>query len=193
MSVPSLLVPSPRPSTAQLLRLVETNDPDRLIAVGLTLQYFTEPLRAALVIDAVELHRLTAVMSKQIGAVLRSGGGLEGVHRLVSDAERVVSIDRRTVQELCGHTGWEAVSTAARARMALAERDAAAYGELAILRLAATRAAMPDRPWWGTLQWIEAVERWAGRGRRSTSIVHALHRSPESVDAGTLDEVLFGE
>jgi hypothetical protein len=193
MPVPTLIPTSSPPSTAQLLRLVATHDPDRLIAVGLTLQYFTEPLRGAMAIDAAQLHRVTTVLSKQIDAELRRGGAMSGVHGLVTDPDRRVANDHRTVSEMCGRAGWEAVSTATRARIALAERDAAAYGETAILRLASTRAAMPDRPWWGTLQWIEAVERWAASRRGSSSLVTALHGAPESVDADTLDSVLSGE
>jgi hypothetical protein len=193
MSAITSLTNSSRPSTAQLLRLVDTHDPDRLIAVGLTLQYFTEPLRNAMVADAGHLHRLTTVLSKQIAATLRAGDGLAGVHGLVVDPDRRVAEGGPTVSELCGAAGWEAILTAARARIALAERDAAEFGETAILRLAATRAAMPDRAWWGTLQWIEAVERWASRGGQSYSIVDALHRAPETIDARTLDAVLFGE
>jgi hypothetical protein len=82
------------------------------------------------------------------------------------------------------------VAEVARHRSAASIEGAAAFGDTAILRLAATRAALPSCRWWGTSGWVELVERWAADQPHPRRVVTSLLRTPELVPDEILESVL---
>ena len=176
--------------TAELLRLVAQDEPFNLVPVGISLHYFTDPTRNHCVVSACDLHRATTVLTKQVKAVLTGEQRLERVRALVTDPHRVALPDGRTARQFCG-SGWPAVRAIADHRAAAAVDGAITFGEAAILRLAATRAAMPQCPWWGTRGWTLLVDAWArhgnGVGRRSMA---PLMLTPEEATDDVLTAIL---
>ena len=174
------------PSTADLLRLVDTGDEQfDLVPVGIALHSFTDPVRQHTDLSLTDLHRATTVLTKQIERLLAHSGRLQAIRELVTDSRRVALADGRTVAMLCGEA-WPTVMAIADDRAVAAIDGAGTFGEPAILRLAATRAAMPTAPWWGTRGWIELVDRWASDHRNGRRTTASLLRSPETAD----DEIL---
>ena len=180
---------SPVP-TAALLRLADRADAALgLVPVGIAVHAFTETMAGHRTISAIDLHRATTVLTKQVTGLLTGDDRLRAVHRLVTDPDRPATPDGRSAAMLCGHV-WPSVRSVADARATAAVEGAAAFGETAILRLAATRAALPTCRWWGTNGWLELVERWASDGSRPRRTVTALVRSPELVPDDILGSVL---
>jgi hypothetical protein len=178
------------PLTAELLRLVDHGD-ERfdLVPVGIALHSFTDPIRQHTNLTLTDVHRATTVLTKQIDRLLAGEGRLVAIHDLVTDPRRVALPDGRTASVLCGDA-WPAVVAVAHERASAALEGARTFGEPAILRLAATRAAMPTSPWWGTRGWTELVDRWASDHRNGRRAVASLLRSPEAADADVLADVL---
>jgi hypothetical protein len=184
--------PSPRRSLpiAALLRLADdTDDALDLVPAGTALHVFTEPLRDHAHLTDVELHRATTVLTKQVKRLLTGDDRLVAVRDLVTDPGRQALPDGRTAAMLCGRA-WPAVAAIAAARSAASIDGAAAFGETAILRLAATRAAAPSFPWWGASGWAELVERWAADEAHPRRLVASLLRNPELVADEILESVL---
>jgi len=176
--------------TAQLLRLVDEDEHFNLVPVGISLHYFTDPARAHCTISITELHRATTVLTKQVKGVLTGNDRLEAIRGLVTDPHRTALPDGTTVRDLCGEA-WTAVRSIADQRAAAGVEGAVTFGEAAILRLAATRAAMPQCPWWGTRGWTLLIDNWARRdaraGRRS---IAPLLLTPEDADEAVLAAIL---
>jgi hypothetical protein len=178
------------PPTADALRLVDTGDPRfDLVPVGVALHSFTDPVRQHAGLPCTELHRATTVLTKQIRRLLADPCRLQAIRDLVTDPLRVALPDGRTAATLCGDA-WSTVQAIADERAAGAVEGARAFGETAILRLAATRASMPTIPWWGTRGWTELVDRWASDHRDERHTIATLLRSPETADDETLAVVL---
>lgn len=183
---------SRRPSlpTAALLRLADDTDGALdLVPAGIALHVFTEPLREHVHLTGAELHRATAVLTKQVKRLLTGDDRLAAIGALVTDPGRQATPDGRTAAMLCGRA-WPAVVEVAAARSAASIDGAAAFGETAILRLAATRAAAPSCRWWGTSGWAELVERWAADDTHPRRLVTSLLRTPELVADEILESVL---
>ncbi len=177
-------------STADLLRVVAGGEEGfDLVPVGISLHSFTDPAREHTDLRLATLHSATAVLTKQVGRVLREPHPLAAIHRLVTDPARIALADGRTVATLCGDA-WPRIRSIVDDRAAAAVEGAVAFGEPAILRLAATRAALPTCPWWGTRGWAELVERWASDHRSARRSVTALLRSPETADQEILGSIL---
>lgn len=177
-------------TTAQLLQLLESSDGHLdLVPVGVALHHFTEPARAELDLTAVDMHRATTILTKQVKRVLADEQPLATIRILVTDPRRIAAADGRTVEQLCGDA-WPQIRAIASDRAEAALEGASAFGEAAVLRLAATRAAVPGSPWWGTRGWVEMIDRWISDspvGRRS---IAALLDAPENVEDAVLAEVL---
>ena len=163
--------------------------PAQLVAVGVAIHSFTEPLRSAVRVTAVDAHRATAMLTKQILAVLDGDDRLRSIHRLVTDPTRTAMPDGRTAEQFA-RTGWPLVCSVAEQRAGAAIDGALVYGETAILRLAATRAAHPDIRWWGTPAWADAVQQWAAETAAGHRLVTQLLRTPESAHRAALTAVL---
>jgi hypothetical protein len=178
--------------TAQLLRLVAEDEHFNLVPVGISLHYFTDPARTHCTMSSAQIHRATTVLTKQVKAVLTGDHRLETVRGLVTDPHRTALPDGTTARQLCGN-GWAAVRSIADQRAGAAVEGASTFGEAAILRLAATRAAMPQCPWWGTRGWTLLVDNWARRdtgvGRRS---IAPMLLAPEDADESVLTAILDG-
>lgn len=176
--------------TAALLRLADDTDGALdLVPAGIALHVFTEPLRDHVRLPRIELHRATTVLTKQVKRLLTGDDRLAAIGTLVTDPGRQAAPDGRTAAMLCGRA-WPAVVAAATARSASSIEGAAAFGETAILRLAATRAAAPSCRWWGTSGWVELVERWAAEEAHPRRLVASLLRTPELVADEVLESVL---
>jgi hypothetical protein len=181
--------------TAALLARVDAVDAGHdLVPVGIALHSFTEPWRSLAEPGTGELHRTTAVLTKQVKALLTTDDRLAAIAQLTTDPNRIALPDGRTAAQVCGDA-WPAVRAVAAQRSKAAIEGATTFGETAILRLAATRAALPACRWWGTAGWIEAVERWAtepattgqpATGTPSRRTIAALLTTPELVS----DEIL---
>lgn len=181
----------PTQPIAQLLSVVgESERPHDLIAVGTALHTFTDPVRATGIdVDLVELHRATTVLTKQVARVLDSDDRLERLAALVTDESRPATVDGRTARTFCG-TAWDDVHAIAVERMEATISGAAAFGETAILRLAATRAADTTAPWWGTPAWQACVGDATSIDRRTA--IRLLH-SPETASSDDLRAILAPE
>lgn len=180
----------PTQPIARLLSVVSDSDrPHDLIAVGTALHTFTDTVRAAADIDLVELHRATTVLTKQVAQLLGSDDRLERLAALVTDESRLATPDGRTARTFCG-PAWAGVRAIAVERMEAAISGASTFGETAILRLAATRAADTVTPWWGTPAWQECVGDATSIDRRAA--VRLLH-SPETAAYDDLRAVLASE
>lgn len=177
--------------TAALLRLVDDDGALDLVPAGIALHVFTEPLRDHVRIGTVDLHRATTVLTKQVKRLLSGDDRLPSIAALVTDPSRQATPDGRTAAQLCGRA-WPAVRAVATERSAASIDGAEAFGETAILRLAATRAAAPACRWWGTTGWVELVERWASDASHAQSrrLVTSLLRTPELVADEILESVL---
>ncbi len=144
------------PTTPEVIRSAfDGNDLDDLIAVGLALHLFTEIVRHQVDLSGTDLHRATTVLSKQMMDTLTRHSdhdALRAVLRLVTDPERESHPDGRTAAELCGEA-WTGVRAAAYARAEQNIQGATDFGEVSMLRLAATRAVAQQAPWWGTPEW----------------------------------------
>lgn len=175
---------------AQLLRFVEQDEHFNLVPVGVSLHDFSEPARRLCGLPAAVLHRATTVLTKQVKAALTSDHRLEAIRGLVTDPYRPALPDGTIARTLCGEH-WTEVRAVAEQRAAAAVEGATTFGEAAILRLAATRAAMPSCPWWGTRGWTVLVDTWSRRepaaGRRS---VAPLLLEPEFADDELLTAIL---
>jgi hypothetical protein len=190
MSSHALPVRNRPTSTADLLRAVARGEEGfDLVPVGISLHSFTDPAREHTDLPLATLHCATAVLTKQVLRVLRDPHPLAAIQRLVTDPARVALADGRTVATLCGDA-WPRIRSIADDRAVAAVDGAVAFGEPAILRLAATRAALPTCPWWGTRGWAELVERWASDHRSARRSVTALLRSPETADQEILGSIL---
>lgn len=191
---PGRLAPTPpphrSPPTAALLRAIaEADDQLDLVPVGVSLHLFTEAARDHAGLSVVELHRCTTTLTKQVQDVLAGDDRLQAVQRLVTDPDRPARPGGPRVADLCG-AAWPAVREVAEQRAAAAVEGAITFGETAILRLAATRAALPNVPWWGTRNWTDLVAGWAREGRVGrTSVTQAL-RFPETVSDDVLAAIL---
>lgn len=163
--------------------------PALLVAVGLAVHLFADPLRDAVRITPTELHRATTVLTKQITAVLDGDDRLRAVRQLVVDPTRVAAADGRTVEQFA-RTGWSLVRDVAEQRATVAIDSALVYGETALLRLAATRATGPGSRWWGTPTWSDAVERWVESSGASRRLADRLLSQPESVSDAALAAVI---
>ena len=182
--------PSRQPPTAHLLRLVESAEPQHdLVPVGLALHHFTEIVRGFVPISIVELHRATTILTKQTNVLIDHDAPLEAVRHLVTDEHRTATVDGRTIEELCGED-WPAVHAQARERANAAAQGARSFGETAILRLAATRAAQTRVPWWGTNLWSRRVDQWLGDARSNHRLRAALMRTPELLSSEILLDLL---
>lgn len=185
--------PASRRTSAHASSAVPALDPADtpmlLVAVGLAVHLFADPLRDAVRITPTELHRSTTVLTKQIAAVLDGDDRLRAVHQLVVDPTRVAAADGRTVEQFA-RTGWSLVRDVAEQRATVAIDSALVYGETALLRLAATRAAGPDARWWGTPTWSDAVERWVASSGASRRLADRLLSQPESVSDAALAAVI---
>lgn len=163
--------------------------PMLLVAVGLAVHLFADPLRDAVRITPSELHRATTVLTKQIAAVLDGDDRLRAVHHLVVDPTRLAVADGRNVEQFA-RTGWPLVRDVAEQRATVAIESAPVYGETALLRLAATRATGPDARWWGTPTWSDAVERWVESSGASRRLADRLLSQPEAVSDAALAAVI---
>jgi hypothetical protein len=159
--------------------------PHDLIAVGSAYHYFTQPARNHLALDLLDAHRATTVLTKQVARLLVEDRPLALIAALVTEPLRPALPNGTTAAELCGDS-WNAIRDIARERVQAAIDGAEAFGERAVLHLAATRAADATTPWWGTAAWSDAVER-AALGRRATML---LLRDPESAADADLRAVL---
>jgi hypothetical protein len=176
--------------TAALLRLADDTDGALdLVPTGIALHVFTEPSREHARLSDVELHRVTTVLTKQVKRLLTGDDPLAAIATLVTDPGRQAAPDGRTAAMLCGRA-WPAVVEIAHARSAASIEGADAFGETAILRLAATRAAAPSHRWWGTSGWVELIDRWAADEPHSRRLVNSLLRTPELVADEILESLL---
>jgi hypothetical protein len=180
--------PTWRPTTATILRQLDVR-PRRLVALGIALHHVVEPLDAAVELPAVELHRATTVLTKQVLRELDRDDPLAAVHLLLTDPARLATVDGRTARQLCG-TAWPIVRDVALDRSTAAIAGADRFGTDAVLQLAALHAARSEAPWWGTRAWDDAVDAWQEAGRISPRLHDALRRTPESVDVGLLGRLL---
>lgn len=173
-------------SLPELLHLVNAADrPHDLIAVGTAVHYFTHPLLAVGAPDPIQLHRATTVLTKQVARLLGQERPLALIAALVTDPNRPALPDGTCAAVVCGGS-WEIIRRVASERVDAAVEGAATFGEAAVLRLAATRAADGRATWWGTVAWADAVER-AAVGRRTAM---QLLREPETADDADLAVVL---
>jgi hypothetical protein len=168
---------------------VTADAPLLLVSVGLAVHLFSDPLRGAVRVLPTEIHRTTTVLTKQIAAILEGDDRLRAVQRLVVDPTRTATADGRTAEHLA-QSGWSLVRDVAEQRARVAIESALVYGETALLRLAATRAAGPDALWWGTRAWSDAVERWVASSGASRRVADRLLSQPESVSDAALAAVI---
>jgi hypothetical protein len=192
MNTPILTPRAHSTPIAQLLRAASAQpEPMRLVALGITIHHFTDPVTRAIDIDLPAIHRGTTMLTKQVLELLAHGADLASLQGILRDPDRQAMPDGRAVADLCG-PDWPIVEALASARIDAALADAEVYGETAILRLAATRAVAPSQPWWGTTEWTAVVNAWARRTGRRESIRRAMLEAPEAVDATLLASALCG-
>lgn len=167
--------------------IVEDDDIDNLIAVGLSLHLFTELARHQVDMSDTDLHRATTVLTKQVidtlARQLATGNDpLEAIMRLITDPDRQAHPDGRSASALCGDA-WGTIRSAAFQRAEMTIRGAADYGVVPMLRLAATRAVAQQAPWWGTPTWRARLERHVP----VSPLDHlTLSAAPELAPEGTL-------
>lgn len=161
----------------------------RLMAVGTAMHLFAEPLETFAAIDRLDLHRATAVLTKQVLALLDEDvdDPMRALADLVTDPDRTALADGTAVTTLC-RTAWPIVLAIAGDRIQASIDGATAFGHEALLHLAATRAAGTRHPWWGTQRWTELV----GRADFDGNTTDLLLDAPERVPTSLLTQVLAG-
>lgn len=143
------------PTTAQLIHRTDASIARPLYAaLGVALHHFTEMLVD--VIEPLELHRATTVLTKQVCELLDEDDSLEAISRLVTDPTRVALPDGRHAIDVCGDS-WEELRAIATRRSMASHRGAEEFGLDAILNLAVVRSVGADEPWWGTPLWKQRV------------------------------------
>lgn len=173
-------------STAHLLDVVAAADrPQLLMACGVAIHLFAEPVQRHAELPTVHLHRATTVFTKQVAGHLDEDDPLDLIRQLATSPERLATPERASVAELLG-AAWEPVRAEAAERGDAAIDGARSFGETAVLRLSATRAAGATTPWWGTPAWTSLVAR-AGLDQRAAS---QLHRAPELAPVDRLRRLL---
>lgn len=182
---------TPAPTTARTIaRLTDSRRSTRELApLGFALRHFTEPVLGHLEVDLVRIHRATAVLTKQIGAVIDDDHPVPALCMLIADPDRAVLPNGMTARELCG-PAWTTVRSVALRRLDEVAGGAAEFGTVTVLRLAALHAADALSPWWGTAAWNLRVEEWLTRVPQSSLFRLALLRAPEHVDDEIVREVL---
>lgn len=180
-----------RVTTAQLLERTSSAgaQPGALAPVGLALHHFTDTIIDRNVINNVELHQATTVLTKQAQRCLEGDDWLRAIRALVIDPDRPALGDGRTAQQVCG-AAWPSVLHVALQHSNLALNDAARYGDATILKLAVLHGCRTNALWWGTAPWQRRVDEWSARhgaGRRTHEV---LASSPEHVDRDVLAAVI---
>lgn len=158
-----------------------------LAALGFALHHLTEPLGSAATM--LDMHRATAVLTRQIAAALETGDAVDSVARLLTDPARTAMPDGRTAHEFCGPT-WHHVSAVSTERVTAALAGVDRYGPRVVARLACIRGLQATAPWWGTSLWAEHAERWFAEHRMAPRLKSALLRRPERVDDAIVADIL---
>lgn len=175
------------PTTAEVIHRTDATVARPVYAgVGVALHHFTDLLPAD--VDALSLHRATAVLTKQVCELVEEEDVLDRIRRLVTDPDRPALPDGTTAQQFCG-ASWPEVATAARSRAEASLLGSEEFGAGAILNLAVVRGVGAERPWWGTPMWRDRVAALA-EGFVSADGRAALLREPELVDDALLRAAL---
>lgn len=182
------LAPDPA-STNQLRAVQAAADPHDLVSVGIAVHHLTECMQHETQLDLVEAHQATAILTKQISAVLDQDRPLDAVRQLVTDPHRIATSDGRTAATAFGHA-WRSIQHVAMGRSQAAIDGALEFGVSAILTLAATRAASSDCVWWGTPGWSRRVQAWSRAAEGTALLEDALMHAPEYVEIDIVTDVL---
>jgi hypothetical protein len=189
-TAPADAAPAGHVLTGELFREVSTTETaNELVAVGLALHHFTELAREFAPIDAIELHRATTILTRQVVRLLADGAPLEEICELVTDPNRVATVDRRTVAELCGER-WPTIHRIATERATAAIEGSRTFGSTTVLHLAATRAVRPQCSWWGTDGWAKRVDEWLAAHPSEPELRAALEHTPEGVGDDVLGDLI---
>lgn len=178
-------------TTARTIRRLShtTRTTRELAPLGIALRHFAEPFLAHGDLGLAQVHRATAVLTKQLAEALATPDASATVLRLVTDPDRLATVDGRTARELCG-PAWEAVRHAAEARSAEALAGIRAYGCVPVLRLAALHAVNSALPWHGTPAWEMRVIDWLPDDEDAPLLRTALLESPEHIEDEILRDIL---
>ena len=188
------------PTTAQLIRRSDASV-SRLTyaALGAALHHFTDVIGGQA--SAVETHRATTVLTKQIFRMLEDHDELSDQHdgdstlaairRLVTDPGRTALPDGRTAGQWCAQV-WDDVRTTAEVRATASCDGAVEFGYDAIVNLAAVRGVGADAPWWGTPAWRQRVEQLPA-DTISSHERDLLLDEPELADDHLVSMVLFAD
>lgn len=189
----SQVAPSPwRLPTAQIVDLTSVPQVTAIAApIGISLHHFTELVSKHLDLTRIDLHRITTILTKQVGRVLGGPAVFESIRSLVTDPNRIAISDGRTAAELCG-PNWDQVRSLAIDRADAAIEGADRYSEATVLQLAAFCTATARLPWWGTQAWDDRVDAWARSIRFAPRLKRAARHAPEQVDAAVLRSILGG-
>lgn len=184
----SALGPTPRASStaSAIAQFGRIRDRATAASVGVALHHFTEPLGE---LPTLQLHRATAVLSKQARPLIDRPDGLHALETLVTDPTRVALHDGRTAAEICGDR-WVVVAEVAAERITSARQGAEVYGQVAVLNLAVIRCVNSRQPWWGTAAWDRSVDAWSLSRRASRRLRRRLIEAPEGVPDEVLHDVL---
>ena len=155
-------------------------------AVGVALHHFTEPLGLDL---ELQLHRATAVLTKQARPLIDRPDGLDAIRELVTDPRRVAVPDGRTAVEICG-SAWDDVCAIALDRANSACEGAETFGQMALLNLAVIRGVNAQHPWWGTTAWNRQLETWTARRSPSRRQRNSVLADPELAPDDVLLDIL---
>jgi hypothetical protein len=174
------------PTAYAIAQVDALTDRTTMAGVGIALHHFTEPLDAPL---GLEIHRATAVLSKQARSFIERPDGLELIAALVTDPHRIATPNGCTAAEVCGDE-WDRVAAVAGDRAACAIEGAVIYGRDAVNKLAVIRAVNTRHAWWGTMAWAEKVEVWCEDHHLSRRLRTTLLTAPERVADDVLYDVL---
>jgi hypothetical protein len=181
-----------RLTTAQTLHQAATPSAGASAApTGFSLHQFTELLDHHLDLTALELHRTTTILTKQIRQALGGPAKFRSIRALVTDPDRIATVDGQSALELCGFA-WHQIRSQAADRADAALDGAEQFGEGTVLLLAALRAAQCHMPWWGTQQWETRVDDWSRTIRFASGLKHTVRCSPELVADDVLHEIITG-
>jgi len=179
-----------RPTTAQLVRRADvTKTDDNTAPLGISLHHFTDLVTDRIDLTALDLHRVTTVLTKQVRQALGGPNRFEAVRSLVIDPDRVATPDGRTAAEVCGES-WSQIRRITDDRACEAIDGVCTFGEATVIQLAVLRATETRLPWWGTTEWELRVDRWAATLRFASRLKRAVRQTPEMVPDDVLRELI---
>ncbi len=188
-----IAAPAPcRLTTAQILHSASTPSAWTSAApTGVSLHQFTELLEHHLELTELELHRATTILTKQIKQALDGPATFRSIRALVTDPDRIATVDGQTALELCGFA-WHQIRSQAADKADAALDGAERFGERTVLQLAVLRTIQCQIPWWGTQQWESRVNAWSRTVRFSSGLKRTVRCSPELVADDVLHEIITG-